>query len=150
MTRGEIGAEDTSRPRPRLYPVPARDDTHAWGLFNGRLFMAVLSAVKQLNRMWTMKSELQLLVLSLYLSGLVLVREKQQEWRATSLSASRVAAQLTHMSTNTHACQAEECVCGGLVGVNLHVNEMALSALVSDSKRVRARSYIWWFASNIL
>lgn len=48
------------------------------------------------------------------------------------------------MDTHTHARQ-QQSVCGGLVGVNLHVNEMALSGLVSHSKRVRAKDAIFVF-----
>lgn len=43
----------------------------------------------------------------------------------------------TRGHTHTQAQEAGECVCCGLVGVNLQVNEMALS--VSNSKRVRAK-----------
>lgn len=92
-----------------------------------------------------MKSEPLSLFLSFYLfvSGFS-EQEKQQDRIAPPLSASRAATHM-HEYTNTHShTQArQESVCGGPVGVNLHVNEMALSALVSNSKSVRAKDAIF-------
>lgn len=52
------------------YPVPTWDDKHtaAWGLFNGLLFMPVLSTEKLLNRTRKMKLESLSPFLSFYLS----------------------------------------------------------------------------------
>lgn len=106
--------------------------------------MPVLSTEKLLNQIWKMKSEPLSLLLPFYLFvSSFSEREKQQGRIAPLLSASRAATRLTHEHTNTHTRQARVCarVCG-LVGVNLHVNEMALSALVSNSKSVKAKDAI--------
>lgn len=110
----------------------------------GLLSMLVLSTEKLLNQIWKMKSEPLSLLLPFYLFvSSFSEREKQQGRIAPLLSASRAATRLTHEHTNTHTRQARVCarVCG-LVGVNLHVNEMALSALVSNSKSVKAKDAI--------
>lgn len=48
----------------------------------------------------------------------------------------------THKHTRTHVMQESVCAIG-LVDVNLHVNEMTLSALVSSSKSVKAKDAIF-------
>lgn len=109
--------------------------------------MPVLSTEKLLNRIWKMKSE----PLSHFLSFHLFVsrfseQEKQQDRIAPSTEcqqSSYTAHTHAHTSTRTHTHARQESVCGGLVGVNLHVNEMALSALVSNSKRVRAKDAIF-------
>lgn len=115
------------------------------GPSGGLLSMPVLSTEKLLNQIWKMKSEPLSLLLPFYLFvSSFSERVKQQGRIAPLLSASRAATRLTHEHTNAHTCtSARVCarVCG-LVGVNLHVNEMTLSALVSNSKSVKAKDAI--------
>lgn len=116
------------------------------GPSGGLLSMPVLSTEKLLNQIWKMKSEPLSLLLPFYLFvSSFSERVKQQGRIAPLLSASRAATRLTHEHTNAHTYTSGKsvrvCVCG-LVGVNLHVNEMALSALVSNSKSVKAKDAI--------